>query len=179
MDDCRLSPKPQAKIKLICAGQSGAGLAFSAKYADYNFCFGKGVNTPREFASAAERLIEATGRTGRHVSTCVLFMLIADATDEAGFAKWERYKAGEDQEAVDWLGRQGAADTRSSNDTNIRQMADPASAVQYQFGTLVGSFANVARMLDEVTMVPGTRASCSPLMTLSKVSRISDATSSR
>ena len=156
MDDCRLSPTPQAEIKVICAGQSGAGLAFSARYADYNFCFGKGVNTPKDFAPAAERLIEATGRTGRHVTTYVLFMLIADTTDEAAFAKWEHYKAGVDKEAVEWLGRQGAVDTRSGTDTNIRQMADPASAVNINMGTLVGSFANIARMLDEVATVPGT-----------------------
>jgi hypothetical protein len=33
-------------MKVICAGQSDAGMEFSAKYADFNFCFGKGVNTP-------------------------------------------------------------------------------------------------------------------------------------
>ena len=46
MNDCRLSPRPQADMKIICAGQSDAGLEFTAKYADYNFCFAKGINTP-------------------------------------------------------------------------------------------------------------------------------------
>ena len=46
MNDCRLSPRPQADMKVICAGQSDAGLEFTAKYADYNFCFAKGINTP-------------------------------------------------------------------------------------------------------------------------------------
>ncbi|CAN5448249.1 hypothetical protein BH09PSE5_BH09PSE5_36800 [soil metagenome] len=78
MDDCRVSPKPQADMKVICAGQSGAGMDFSARYADYNFCFGKGVNTPKAFAPAAEKLIEATKKTGRHVTTYVLMMVIAD-----------------------------------------------------------------------------------------------------
>ncbi len=108
MEDCRVSPRPQADMKIICAGQSGAGMAFSAKYADYNFCFGKGINTPTDFAPAAERLIEATHDTGRHVTTYVLFMVIAAETDEAAFAKWEHYKAGVDHEAVAWLGVQGA-----------------------------------------------------------------------
>src|SRR5262249_3396623 len=43
MDDCRLSPRPKGKIDLICAGQSDEGMAFSAKYADMNFCLAKGV----------------------------------------------------------------------------------------------------------------------------------------
>jgi pyrimidine oxygenase len=34
-------------------------------------------------------------------------------------------------------------------------MADPTSAVNINMGTLVGSYASVARMLDEVAAVPG------------------------
>ncbi|KQR73026.1 pyrimidine utilization protein A [Rhizobium sp. Leaf384] len=156
MDDCRLSPRPQADMKIICAGSSTAGMDFSAAYADYNFCFGVGVNTPKAFAPAAERLIAATEKTGRPVSSFVLFMIIADETDEAARAKWEHYKAGADQEAIQWLGVQGAADKRSGTDTNVRQMADPVSAVNINMGTLVGSFETVARLLDEVPTVPGT-----------------------
>ncbi|GLK91802.1 pyrimidine utilization protein A [Pseudomonas turukhanskensis] len=156
MDDCRLSPQPQADIKVICAGQSDAGMAFSAQHADYNFCFGKGVNTPKAFAPAAQKLIEATQVTGRDVSTFVLMMVIADETDEAARAKWDHYKAGVDEEAVAWLGVQGAVDKTSGADTNVRQMADPTSAVNINMGTLVGSYASVARMLDEVAEVEGT-----------------------
>jgi pyrimidine oxygenase len=156
MDDCKLSPRPTADMKVICAGSSNAGMEFSARYADYNFCFGVGVNTPTAFAPAAERLIAATEKTGRDVSSFVLFMVIADETDEAARAKWEHYKAGADQEAIQWLGVQGAADTKSGSDTNIRQMADPVSAVNINMGTLVGSYETVARLLDEVPTVPGT-----------------------
>ncbi|RMX04933.1 pyrimidine utilization protein A [Corticibacter populi] len=156
MEDCQVKPVPQVPMKVICAGQSDAGMAFSAKYADYNFAFGKGVNTPKAFAPAAEKLIAATAQTGRHVTTFVLMMVIADETDEAARAKWEHYKAGADQVAIAWLGEQGAADTRSGSDTNVRQMADPTSAVNINMGTLVGSYASVARMLDEMAEVPGT-----------------------
>ncbi|TFZ59194.1 pyrimidine utilization protein A [Methylorubrum sp. Q1] len=156
MEDCRLSPRPQAEMKIICAGQSAAGMAFTATYADYNFCFGKGVNTPTAFAPTVERLEEAKAKTGREVSSYVLFMVISDETDEAARAKWEHYKAGADAEAIAWLGLQGAADTKSGADTNIRQMADPTSAVNINMGTLVGSHATVAALLDEVVTVPGT-----------------------
>ncbi|QHI98568.1 pyrimidine utilization protein A [Xylophilus rhododendri] len=156
MDDCRLSPRPQADMKVICAGGSDAGMEFSARYADYNFCFGKGINTPKAFAPSAEKLIEATKKTGRDVSTYVLAMVIADETDEAARAKWEHYKAGADQEAISWLGGQAAADTKSGSDTNVRQMADPTSAVNINMGTFIGSYATVARLLDEMAEVPGT-----------------------
>ncbi|WP_417480517.1 pyrimidine utilization protein A [Maricaulis maris] len=156
MEDCRLSPQPQADMKVICAGSSDAGMEFSATYADYNFCFGKGVNTPTAFAPNAERLKEATAKTGRDVSTYALFMIIADETDEKARAKWDLYKEGADQEALSWLGLQSAADTTSGSDTNVRQMSDPVSAVNINMGTLVGSYEAVARMLDEVAEVPGT-----------------------
>jgi len=156
MDDCRLSPRPQADMKIICAGSSDAGMAFSAQYADYNFCFGKGVNTPTAFAPTAARMADASKKTGRAVSSFVLMMVIADETDEAARAKWEHYKAGADHEAIAWLGEQSAADKKSGADTNVRQMADPTSAVNINMGTLVGSYERVASMLDEVAEVPGT-----------------------
>lgn len=156
MDDCRLSPRPAADMRIICAGQSDAGLAFTAKYADYNFAFGKGVNTPTAFAPVNARLRAATAKTGRDVASYLLFMVIADETDEAARAKWEHIKAGADQDAIAWLGQQGAVDKTSGADTNVRQMADPTSAVNINMGTLVGSYAGVARMLDEVAAVPGT-----------------------
>ncbi|MGS6555120.1 pyrimidine utilization protein A, partial [Escherichia coli] len=64
-------------------------------------------------------------------------------------------KAGADEEALSWLTEQSQKDTRSGTDTNVRQMADPTSAVNINMGTLVGSYASVARMLDEVASVPG------------------------
>ena len=155
MDDCRVSPRPQGEMKIICAGQSAAGMEFSAKYADYNFCFGKGVNTPTAFAPTAARLIEVAKTTGRHVTSFALFMIVADRTDEEARAKWDLYKSGADQEALDWLTVQSGVDKTSGADTNVRQMMDPTSNVNINMGTLVGSYATVARMLDEIADVPG------------------------
>lgn len=155
MDDCRLSPRPQAPMKIICAGQSGAGLAFTARYADYNFCLGKGLNTPTAFAPVVEKLAEACAQSGRRVTCYALFMIIADETEDAALATWAHYKAGADSEAIAWLGVQGAADTKSGGDTNVRQLADPAAAVNLNMGTLVGSYAQVAAMLDDIMTIDG------------------------
>jgi pyrimidine oxygenase len=130
-------------------------MAFSAQYADYNFCFGKGVNTPVAFAPTVAKLMAANARTGRDVRAYALFMIIADETDEAARAKWEHYKAGTDLAAVAWLVEQSDADKSSGGDTNVRQMVDPVSVVNINMGTLVGSYATVARLLDEVDTVDG------------------------
>jgi pyrimidine oxygenase len=155
MDDCRVWPQPTGDMKLICPGSSDEGLAFSAKWADYAFCLGKGVNTPKAFAFNNERLAAATEKTGRAVSIFVLVMIIADETDEAAMAKWQSYKDGIDLSAISWLADQGAKDTVNT-DTNVRQLAAPEGAVNINMGTLVGSYASVARMLDEMAEVPNT-----------------------
>ena len=155
MEDCHMLPTPQTDISIICAGQSAAGMAFSAQHADYNFCFGKGLNTPTAFAPTAERLQVAAKEAGREVGSVVLIMVIADETDEKAMAKWELYKDGKDQDALDWMTQQGSVDKKSGKDTNVRDMTDPTSAVNLNMGTLVGSYSKVAAMLDEIAEVPG------------------------
>jgi len=128
LDGCRVSPKPSADFKVICAGQDIAGMAFLAEYADYNFCFGEGVNTPTAFSLTAQCLIEAGSQCGRQVTSYVLLLIIADDTDSAARAKCDAYKEG----------------------------ANPASAVNFNMGKLAGSYEQVAGMLDEISQVPGT-----------------------
>ena len=140
MDDCQVKPIPQSAMKIICAGQSDAGLAFSAKYADYNFVFGKGFNTPTAYAEINERLKVHTDQTGRDVQTYVLFMVIAAETDQEAMAKWENYNQGADLAAINWLMNQGGKDQTSGTDTNIRQMASSVSPVNINMGTIVGSY---------------------------------------
>jgi pyrimidine oxygenase len=155
MEDCRVRPTPTGDMKIICAGSSDEGLAFSAKWADYAFCLGKGVNTPKAFSSNNDRLAAATAKTGRDVSVFVLIMIIAAETDEEAMAKWKSYNDGVDLEAIAGLADQGAADKHNAT-TNVRQLAAPEGAVNINMGTLVGSYESVARMLDEMAEVPNT-----------------------
>ncbi|WP_160123425.1 pyrimidine utilization protein A [Rhodovarius lipocyclicus] len=155
MDDCRLLPLPEGKIPIVCAGQSDAGLRFMAEYADYNFCLGVGINTPKAVAETTARVQAAAAKTGRDVGALGLFMIIADETDEAAMARWNHYQEGADVDAITWMGDQAAADTRSGDDTNARRYALPEGAINFNMGTLVGSYASVARMLDELSTVPG------------------------
>jgi pyrimidine oxygenase len=156
MIDCRVSPKPKQMPKIICAGSSDEGLAFTAQYADYAFALGKGVNTPSAFAPVNARLEAAKAKTGRDVASYILFMIIADETDEKAIAKWNLYRDGADQDALAWLTNQAAPNAVAAPTTNTVQLSHAESAVNLNMGTLVGSYENVARMLDEVSKVPGT-----------------------
>jgi pyrimidine oxygenase len=153
MSDCRLSPRPAADMKLICAGQSDAGLAFTAQYADYNFCFGKGVNTPTACSDTVARMQACAGQTGRKVASYALFMIITGETDAEAEAKWELYKQGADLEALAWMIEQATADKNPNS--SVHHAIDAASMVNINMGLLLGSHARVAGLLDEVATIPG------------------------
>jgi pyrimidine oxygenase len=157
MTDCRLSPRPQTQVKIVCAGQSERGMRFGAEHGDYNFTLGAGVNTPTAFAPTNRQMMQAALRTGRDVGTYVLFMVIADETDAAAMAKWRHFNAGADADALAWMSDQAGADKTASENSTAKAMVVPEGAINFNMGTLVGSYASVARMLDEAAGVPGTK----------------------
>src|ERR1700731_4689940 len=59
MEGWRGLPRASAEIPIICAAQSDAGTRFAARYADYNFCTGGGINQPNAVTSSVARLVDA------------------------------------------------------------------------------------------------------------------------
>jgi len=158
MDDCRLSPRPAAgDIKIVCAGQSERGMRFAAELGDFNFIAGVGFNTPTAFAPLNKQLMAAAEKTGRDVGAYVLLMVVADETDELAQAKWRHYAEGIDHGALEWLGEQTGADKSAGATSTASVMSKAESAVNLNIGRLIGSYESVARMLDEVASVPGTK----------------------
>ena len=157
MDDCRMLPRPTSHIPIVSAGQSSQGMAFAAEYSDYNFSMGVGVNTPTAYAEQNHALLEAREKTGRDVGSYVLFMVIADETDEAAQAKWERYSDGVDVEAIAWMTGQALTDAEGEEGNTAKRISLPEGAVNMNMGTLVGSYDHVAAMLDEAAAVEGTK----------------------
>jgi len=158
MDDCRCLPLPTAKIPIICAAQSDAGTRFAAQYADYNFCGSGGVNQPKAVAPSVARLVGASAETGRDCGALILQMVIADETDAAAMAKWEHYKAGTDYEALAWRDAQAADDpsTDPYSQPHKRKTLGIDQLPTNQ-GVLVGSYASVAGLIDQLAAVPGVR----------------------
>ena len=162
MNDCRLSPRPQIPISLICAGQSDKGMAFASKHCDINFVSSVGNNAPSDCRPTVARLQEAGERIGRGVKAFLLLMVTADETDAAATAKWEHYKQGTDLEALAWASEQaGAAKNAAPHSTagrlrELRASADSQEGPQpTRMGRLIGSHATVAHLLDEIAAIPG------------------------
>ena len=157
MTDCHMKPQPAHRIELVAAGQSPIGMDFAATYCDYNFVMGMGVNTPTAHVKVNNQLLDSVAKTGRDVGAYVLFMAIADETDEKAMAKWLSYKAGVDVDALAWMADQGGKDDSAPAGSTAKHINLPDQAVNFNMGTVVGSYASVARMLDEAASVPGTK----------------------
>ncbi|MCB8881414.1 pyrimidine utilization protein A [Acidisoma cellulosilytica] len=157
MDNCMMKPAPSADIKLVVAGQSDRGMEFASHLADFNFVNGLGVNTPTACQPTVQRLVDASAATGRDVGSYMLFMVIADETDEAAQAKWKRYRDGADVDALAWMADQGGKDQSAGASSTARHINLPEGAVNFNMGTIVGSYATAARLLDEAAAMPGAK----------------------
>ena len=160
MEDCRCSPLPERPIPIICAAQSDNGTRYAAEHADYNFCASFGINQPTAVAPSVARLVKATEATSRDCGALVLTMVIADETDAAAMAKWEHYTAGTDLEAIAWRDAQASDDPSKDpyGGANRRRiLTEHQKVLPTNQGVLCGSYASVARMLDEMAAVPGVR----------------------
>ncbi len=157
MEDCKLAPQPQGKIEIVGAGQSERGMEFVAQYGDYNFVTCGGVNKPKQHAATVENLVKAAGKTGRDVGAYILCMVIMDETDEKAMAKWQSYREGADMGALAWMADQGSKDVNASEGSTSRHINLPEGAVNLGIGTFVGSYATVAKLLDEAASIPGTK----------------------
>ena len=164
MDDCKLSPRPSAHIDIVAAGTSDRGMQFVAEHCDYNFVSsGGGINEPDKAGQNVARLNQFAQTTGRKVAAYTGAMIITDRTDELAFQKWEHYKRGTDHEAIAWAHSQSSQDTKApSNSTaggmaarTLEQMRNPAAAQPNNGLRLIGSYENVARMLDVMAATPG------------------------
>ncbi len=157
MDACKLSPRPASPVKLVSAGQSDRGMEFAAQYCDFNFALGEGVNEPARAAGVPARMLEHARRAGRDVGSYMLYMVIADETDAAAMAKWDRYVAGADQDALAHLLGKAAEDPAPGTTSMAAAVLRSPSPINFNMGTLVGSYATVAAMLDEVAVLPGVK----------------------
>ena len=156
MNDCRLSPRPERGIEVISAGQSGRGMQFASEYADINFISASGINDLTPVRAHTERLLAANATAGRECQAMLLLLVIADETDAAAMAKWDHYVAGTDLEALAWRDGQAAADVKAEATSTVGRMVR-SDRIPTSLMRLIGSYATVAGLLDELSRTPGLR----------------------
>jgi pyrimidine oxygenase len=87
----------------------------------------------------------------------VLPLVIAEDTADAAFAKWERYKAGADLEALARRASQAGADTSAGAESNINRFKAEGATLPANMVSFIGAYADVAAMLDTMAEIDGVR----------------------
>ncbi len=69
-------------------------------------------------------------------------------------AKWEHYVAGTDHEAVEWSRAQASGD-KNASETSTAGRIQRRTGVPFGGSRLIGSYATIARLLDEMSEIEG------------------------
>jgi pyrimidine oxygenase len=59
--------------------------------------------------------------------------------------------------ALAWMAGEANSDPNASDGGTAKRISAPEGAINFNMGTLVGSYASVAKMLDECATVPATK----------------------
>lgn len=154
MSDCRLEAPPANPVPLVVAGGSDAGLTFAARHCDYNFCAAPDtINAPEAVTAPVGRLVAAAEKEKRRVKALIWLTIIADDTDAAAMARWEKYKAGVDLVALDWARRQASADIKNDDPHSTKHRRLPPQPTPTTSMKLIGSYDTIARHLDRMAAV--------------------------
>lgn len=156
MKDCRMEPRPQTPIPIVGAAQSDAGTDFAVQYCDYNFCSTSGVNEPMSVAAKVGKLKSRAAETGNECKALVLTMVVAAETDAEAEARWEYYRQGVDTEAMGFRETQSSLDpNKDPNATAQRWRRSNEQHPNTGHGVMIGSYAKVAALLDEIGGIDG------------------------
>jgi pyrimidine oxygenase len=155
-EDADMRPKPLHEPTLVCAGQSPAGQAFTAKYGDRNFIMAE----RSKVGSISAGVRELGAGEGRDVGTFALYCIIAEETDEAADRLCDHIVATADLDAISHM-TTGASLDSNPDGTSAQLLASlerPAAEGNMAFLSLPvvkGSYERVAAQLDEIAVTTG------------------------
>jgi len=156
LEDCVVNPRPSRRIPIVCAGQSPAGLAFTAQHGDHSFIMAE----KSALKASCDLMRQEAAKTGRKVGIYALFQLVLAETDQQARAQCEAIVEGADQGAVKNILASASLDSnpggtadrmltglqRNFEDGNLGFMGIPA---------IHGSPETVARKIDDIAAETG------------------------
>ncbi|GLZ47014.1 hypothetical protein Acsp06_31990 [Actinomycetospora sp. NBRC 106375] len=155
-DDADMRPKPVHTPTVVCAGQSPAGQAFTARYGDRNFIMAE----RSKVGSISAGVRELGAGEGRDVGTFALYCVIAEETDEDADRVCDHIVANADLEAISYMTTGASLDTNPDG-TSAQLLASlerPAAEGNMAFLSLPvikGSYERVAAQFDEIAVTTG------------------------
>lgn len=156
LEDCSVAPFPGRDLPIVCAGQSPAGVAFTAAHGDHNFVMAH----PSRLKSIVEHVGREADRHGRRVGTYALLGLVVATTDAEARRIAEGIIAGADQGAIANILASAATDTNVGGTSDrMREALDlpleDGNIAFMGFPVVHGSPATVAAKLDDIAAATG------------------------
>ncbi len=141
LDDCQCKPLPTRSLPVVCAGQSGRGLSFTAALGDRNFVIG-GIDTLKEIGA---NLKAKAGKVGRQVGTIALNNIFAADTDAGAQAYFDHIVDGADEGALRTIVGQAELDESEGMSRSLKE-----KAMFMGLPTLVGSYDTIATYFERI-----------------------------
>lgn len=156
LEDCTVTPHPGRELPIVCAGQSPAGIAFTAAHGDWNFVMAH----PARLREIVDGVKAAAARHGRQVGTYALFGMILAGTDAEARAEGERIIAGADRGAIANILASAALDSNTGGTADRLKEAlalpmEEGNIAFMSFPVLAGSPETVARRIDAIAAETG------------------------
>jgi pyrimidine oxygenase len=146
MDGAEVLPMPEGgHIPIVCAGRSGKGLEFTARFGDWSFING----SFDRLADAKEEVLAAAAKAGRQVKTLPVLHLVMGATDAEAHERLRHIEEGADIEAIENMRRDMKQNAKPGATGGTAESALKQSLF---VGTepLVGGYDTVAKKLREL-----------------------------
>ena len=150
-EDCHCFPQPRHKIEIVSAGQSQAGIEFTARYADYNFT----AAPPAGIQAIVEKTQAVAQRQNRKVGTLAYIIVIARETDAAAEEEVRVLTEGADMEAISNLLCSAALDPNKGGTSErmlagLNQSARDGNLAFNSAPVVYGSYRTVAEQIDQL-----------------------------
>lgn len=149
IEDCHCYPQPHHRIEIVSAGQSPAGIEFTARYADYNFT----AAPPKGIRAIVERTQAAAQAQNRKVGTLAYIIVVARDTDAEAEAEVQRLTENADMAAIKNLLESASLDPNKGGTSErmlagIKQSARDGNLAFNSAPVVYGSHETVAAEID-------------------------------
>lgn len=156
VEQCTVWPRPSRRIPIVCAGQSPAGIAFTARHGDHSFIMAE----KSLLASVCDNMRQEAASVQRQVGIYALFQLVLADTDAEALAQCEAIVAGADQGAITNILASAAMDTNTGGTADrmksgLQRNFEDGNLAFMGMPVIHGSPQTVASKIDEIAAETG------------------------
>ena len=156
LTDCVVWPKPKRRVPIVCAGQSPAGIAFTAQHGDHSFIMAEKAL----LAKTCQTMRDKAKENNRPVGIYALFQLVLAGNDHEALRICEEIVTKADKGACTNILASAAMDTNQGGTsdrmkTGLSRSFEDGNLAFMGMPVIHGSPATVAAKIDEIAAETG------------------------